>query len=101
MNAIALNFSDFIQVHNNQTVTTSEFIATSFKKRHDNVMQSIDALLAEIPTDFAHLAQVFINIAIHYFSFVIGFRVSNPKTPCIKNYKKLHFRPRDVVNKPK
>ena len=85
MNAIALNFSDFIQVHNNQTVTTSEFIATAFKS-HDNVMQSIDALLAEIPTDFAHLAQAFINIAIHYFSFVIGFRVSNPKTPCIKNY---------------
>lgn len=53
MNTIAINFSDFIRVQNNQPLTTSEFIATAFKKRHDNVIQSIDNLLAEIPADFA------------------------------------------------
>lgn len=53
MNVIAINFSDFIQVQNNQTVTTSEFIATAFKKRHDNIIRDIDNLLAEIPADFA------------------------------------------------
>lgn len=52
MNAIALNFSDFIQVHNNQTVTTSEFIAQAFGKRHADVLRKIDELLTQVPDYF-------------------------------------------------
>ena len=52
MNAI-INVQDFVQVKNSQTITTSEFIAQAFNKRHDNVLQSIDNLLADIDPAFA------------------------------------------------
>ena len=52
MNAI-INVQDFVQIKNSQTVTTSEFIAQAFKKQHKNVMQSIDALLADLDPTFA------------------------------------------------
>ena len=52
MNAI-INVQDFVQVKNSQTITTSELIAQAFNKRHDNVLQSIDNLLADIDPAFA------------------------------------------------
>ena len=52
MNAI-INIQDFVQVKNSQTITTSELIAQAFNKRHDNVLQSIDNLLADIDPAFA------------------------------------------------
>ena len=52
MNA-AVNFQKFVQIHNNQTVTTSEFIAQAFKKQHKDVLRNIDNLLADIAPDFA------------------------------------------------
>lgn len=52
MNAI-INVQDFVQIKNSQTVTTSEFIAQAFKKRHDHVLRNIDELLADIDPAFA------------------------------------------------
>ena len=52
MNAI-INVQDFVQIKNSQTVTTSEFIAQAFKKRHDHVLRDIDNLLANIDPAFA------------------------------------------------
>ena len=58
MNALV----QYIKTSNNQVITTSEFISQVFKKRHDNVIQSIDNLLSEIPADFA--AQNFKEITV-------------------------------------
>ena len=52
MNAI-INVQDFVQVKNSQTVTTSEFIAQAFKKRHNDVLRNIDNLLADIDPAFS------------------------------------------------
>ena len=52
MNAI-INVQDFVQIKNSQTVTTSEFIAQAFKKRHDHVLRNIDELLADLDPAFA------------------------------------------------
>lgn len=52
MNAI-INVQDVVQIKNSQTVTTSEFIAQAFKKRHDHVLRDIDNLLANIDPAFA------------------------------------------------
>ena len=52
MNAI-INVQDFVQIKNSQTVTTSEFIAQAFKKRHNDVLRNIDNLLADIDPAFA------------------------------------------------
>lgn len=53
MTAIAINFQDFIQVQNNQAVTTSEFVAKAFEKRHADVLRKIDELLTQVPDYFS------------------------------------------------
>lgn len=55
MNEIAINFSEFIQIQNNQTVTTSEFVAKAFKKNHKNVLAKIDEILTQVPDFFGKL----------------------------------------------
>lgn len=52
-NALSINFSEFVQIHNNQTVTTSEFIAKAFNKRHADVLRKIDELLTQVPDYFS------------------------------------------------
>lgn len=52
MNAIAINFSEFVQIQNNQTVTTSEFIAKAFNKNHKDVLRKIDEILTQVPDFF-------------------------------------------------
>lgn len=53
MNPVSINFQNFIQIHNSETITTSEFIAQAFKKQHSHVLRSIDSLLADIDPAFA------------------------------------------------
>ena len=53
MNSVSINFQNFIQIHNSETITTSEFIAQAFKKQHSHVLRSIDNLLADIDPAFA------------------------------------------------
>ena len=53
MNSVSINFQNFIQIHNSETITTSEFIAQAFKKQHSHVLRSIDSLLADIDPAFA------------------------------------------------
>lgn len=55
MNSISINFQDFVQIHNNQAVTTSEFIAKAFGKAHKNVLAKIDELLTQVPDSFGKL----------------------------------------------
>lgn len=45
---------DLVEINNGVPTTTSLAIAKKFGKRHDNVMQSIQSLLAQLPKD-AHL----------------------------------------------
>lgn len=52
MNAV-VNFQDFVQVKNSQTITTTEFVAQAFKKEHKNVLRDIENLIANIDPAFA------------------------------------------------
>ena len=52
MNAV-VNLQDFVQVKNSQTITTTEFVAQAFKKRHDNIIRDIENLLSDIDPAFA------------------------------------------------
>ena len=49
------NFKQFIQIKNNQVVTTSEIVAKVFGKRHDNVLRDIKVLMEQCDEDFANL----------------------------------------------
>lgn len=51
-NQISINFSEFIQIHNNQTITTSEFVAKAFNKNHKDVLRKIDEILTQVPDFF-------------------------------------------------
>lgn len=48
-----MNLTQFVQISHDQVTTTSEHIATAFNKQHKNVLQKIDEIIADIPTDFA------------------------------------------------
>ena len=55
MNAVQINFADFVQIQNTQPVTTSKFVAAAFGKRHDNVLAKIEEILTQVPDYFNKL----------------------------------------------
>lgn len=55
MKNLTVDFQQFIQINDSQVVTTSEFIAEAFNKRHDNVLAKIDELLMQVPDYFGKL----------------------------------------------
>ncbi len=63
MNAIQINFADFVQIQAAQPVTNSKFVAEAFGKRHDNVLSKIDELLTQVPDYFKNLNFKEIEIA--------------------------------------
>ena len=52
MNAISINFQNFVQIQNSQIVTTSEFIAQAFDKQHKHVLEKIEQISKEIKASF-------------------------------------------------
>ncbi|EMT3522481.1 TPA: Rha family transcriptional regulator [Neisseria gonorrhoeae] len=52
MNAISINFQNFVQIQNSQIVTTSEFIAQAFGKQHKHVLEKIEQISKEIKASF-------------------------------------------------
>lgn len=52
MNAINIDFAQFVQIQHSQPVTTSDFIAKAFNKRHDDVLRKISELSKEIKDKF-------------------------------------------------
>ncbi|MDO4698257.1 MAG: Rha family transcriptional regulator [Pasteurellaceae bacterium] len=49
------NFKQFVQIKDQQTVTTSEIVAKVFGKRHDNVLRDIKMLIENCDENFAKL----------------------------------------------
>ena len=52
MNAISINFQNFVQIQNSQPVTTSEFVAQAFGKQHKHVLEKIEQISKEIKASF-------------------------------------------------
>ena len=52
MNAISINFQNFVQIQNSQIVTTSEFVAQAFDKQHKHVLEKIEQIFKEINASF-------------------------------------------------
>ncbi|WP_304675245.1 Rha family transcriptional regulator [Neisseria polysaccharea] len=52
MNAISINFQNFVQIQNSQIVTTSEFVAQAFGKQHKHVLEKIEQISKEIKASF-------------------------------------------------
>ena len=52
MNAISINFQNFVQIQNSQIVTTSEFVAQAFDKQHKHVLEKIEQISKEIKDSF-------------------------------------------------
>ena len=55
MNAISINFQNFVQIQNSQIVTTSEFVAQAFGKEHKNLLARIKQISKEIKASFFEL----------------------------------------------
>lgn len=55
MNAISINFQNFVQIQNSQIVTTSEFVAQAFGKEHKNLLARIEQISKEIKASFFEL----------------------------------------------
>lgn len=55
MNAVEINFEQFVQVNHFEPVTTSEFVAKAFGKEHKNVLARIEEIRAQVPDFFGKL----------------------------------------------
>lgn len=52
MNAINIDLAQFVQIHHSEPVTTSDFVAKAFGKRHDDVLKKIEQIKAQIIDSF-------------------------------------------------
>jgi Rha family phage regulatory protein len=55
MNAVAIDFEQFVQINHSEPVTTSEFVAKAFGKKHCNVLARIEEIRTQIPDSFYKL----------------------------------------------
>ena len=55
MNAVAINFEQFVQINHSEPVTTSEFVAKAFGKEHKNVLARIEEIRTQVPDFFGKL----------------------------------------------
>ena len=55
MNAVEINFEQFVQINHSEPVTTSEFVAKAFGKEHKNVLARIEEIRAQVPDFFGKL----------------------------------------------
>lgn len=52
MNAVAIDFEQFVQISHSEPVTTSEFVAKAFGKKHCNVLAKIEEIFTQVPDSF-------------------------------------------------
>jgi Rha family phage regulatory protein len=55
MNAVAIDFEQFVQINHSEPVTTSEFVAKAFGKKHCNVLARIEEIRTQVPDSFYKL----------------------------------------------
>ena len=52
MNAVAIDFEQFVQINHSEPVTTSEFVAKAFGKKHCDVLRKIEEIFTQVPDSF-------------------------------------------------
>lgn len=52
MNAVEINFEQFVQINHSKPVTTSEFVAKAFGKKHSDVLRRIEEIRTQVPDFF-------------------------------------------------
>ncbi|WMY91869.1 Rha family transcriptional regulator [Snodgrassella communis] len=52
MNAVAIDFEQFVQINHSEPVTTSEFVAKAFGKKHCDVLRKIEEICTQVPDSF-------------------------------------------------
>ena len=52
MNAVAIDFEQFVQINHSEPVTTSEFVAKAFGKKHYDVLRKIEEIFTQVPDSF-------------------------------------------------
>ncbi|AHN29234.1 hypothetical protein SALWKB2_1852 [Snodgrassella alvi wkB2] len=52
MNAVAIDFEQFVQINHSKPVTTSEFVAKAFGKKHCDVLRKIEEIFTQVPDSF-------------------------------------------------
>lgn len=55
MNAVAIDFEQFVQINHSEPVTTSEFVAKAFGKKHCDVLRKIEEIFTQVPDFFIKL----------------------------------------------
>ena len=55
MNAVAIDFEQFVQINHSEPVTTSEFVAEAFGKAHKNILRKIEEIYTQVPDYFIKL----------------------------------------------
>ncbi|MCO6520556.1 MAG: Rha family transcriptional regulator [Snodgrassella sp.] len=55
MNTVAIDFEQFVQINHSEPVTTSEFVAKAFGKKHCNVLARIEGIRTQVPDSFYKL----------------------------------------------
>lgn len=55
MNAVAIDFEQFVQINHSEPVTTSEFVAKAFGKEHKNILRKIEEIFTQVPDSFFKL----------------------------------------------
>ena len=52
MNAVAIDFEQFVQINHSEPVTTSEFVAKAFGKAHKHILAKIEEICTQVPDSF-------------------------------------------------
>ncbi|WP_370577935.1 Rha family transcriptional regulator [Snodgrassella alvi] len=52
MNAVAIDFEQFVQINHSEPVTTSEFVAKAFGKAHKHILAKIEEICMQVPDSF-------------------------------------------------
>lgn len=55
MNAVSIDIEQFVQISHSEPVTTSEFVAKAFGKKHCNVLAKIEEICTQVPDFFGKL----------------------------------------------
>lgn len=52
MNAVSIDLEQFVQISHSEPVTTSEFVAKAFGKKHCDVLRKIEEICTQVPDSF-------------------------------------------------
>ena len=55
MSAVSIDLEQFVQISHSEPVTTSEFVAKAFGKKHCNVLAKIEEIFTQVPDSFIKL----------------------------------------------